>query len=545
MRRSTFHRLMPVLLLALPAGACMDDPTAPSEAEMSALALTPQRSRLQATPAGYIRIGVVPSATTIVLGSPDAEFTVTNKANGAVLFSGGGSVQVDLLTAGSVRTRYWLQTACTGSTSYRDAWIADAESYGYETMLEFAAHASCWRLLLGTMPAGASWSSRSAFKAEAVSRGLAAADAYWREITVVTGDTQLQLTQGATQRVVNAPVVLDAASGLVTIDGATYRGKAEVWTNSGGTLAGINEVPLEAYLYGVVPRELPPEPYGLVEAQKAQAVAARTYALRNLGKRASDGYDLLPTTSDQVYGGYDAEHPVSTQAVDGTAGVVGTYGGQLISMLYHSTSGGYTANSEDVYTTALPYLRGVPDAQRGSAFENVPTLDVFMRHANPTNLRAHAEGDFEADWSRYHRWTAEWTAAEMVAMLRDVHGTQDIDEVTSIEVTERADQGRVIEIVFRTDEGDFTATRDGIRSRLRYPTSTGAFASLRSTLFYIEPLREGAGDAITGWKAWGGGWGHGVGMSQTGAVGMAEKKSTYQEILAHYYQGIELETRAY
>lgn len=540
--RFLLRTFTPLLLLGLAATACMDSPTGPDgEAGILAAPAEARNATLQATPAGHIRIGVVPSATSITLGAPD-DLILVNKENGAVLFSGTGDVEVNLLTAGTVRTRFWLQTACTGSESVRDDWVADAESNGYETRIELVSSVPCWRLILGTMPAGASFGSRVEFKNEAIALGLAGSDAFWREITTVSGETQLRVEHDGIDRVVTQPVVLESESDLVTIDGATYRGRAEVWTNSGGTLAGINEILLEEYLYGVVPRELPPEPFGLVEAQKAQAVAARTFALGNLGKRSSDGYDLLPTTSDQVYGGYDAEHPVSTEAVDATEGVVGTHDGALISMLYHSTSGGFTANSEDVFLTALPYLRGVPDAERGEAFDRVPTLEVFKRHASPTNLRAHNEGDFESDWSRLHRWTAEWTAAEMATMLSGVFGAT-ITEVSSIDVTDRADQGRVREVVFRTDAGEFTATKDGIRSDLRYPTATGAFAPLRSTLFYIEPVVDSGEGEITGWKAWGGGWGHGVGMGQTGAVGMAEKGKSYEEILSHYYQGIELETR--
>ncbi|HEX6589647.1 MAG TPA: SpoIID/LytB domain-containing protein [Longimicrobiales bacterium] len=544
MRPSGHHRFVPLMLLALlSAAGCSESLTGPEATGDPRVVVLDPSASLQATPAGYVRIGVVPSATSIVIGSPDGDFTVTNKETGAVLFGGGGDVRVELMTAGSVRTRWWLQTACTGNVAFRDDWIARAQGYGYETMLEFVPSASCWRLLLGSWPPSESFSARVGHKNTAISRGLAAADAFWRSITTVSGETQLRLQRGGVERVVDAPVVLESASDLVTIAGAPYRGRAEVWTNSGGTLAGINEVRLEEYLYGVVPRELPPEPYGLAEAQKAQAVAARTYALRNLGKRATDGYDLLPTQSDQVYGGYAAEHPVSTAAVDATTGVVGTYDGQLISMLYSSTSGGWTANSEDVFSTAEPYLRGTPDAERGSALDRMPNPDVFVRHANATNLRAHAAGDFESDWSRYHRWTVTWTAAEMAEMLSGVFGTT-ITSVHAIDVTDRAQHGRVREIVFRTDAGDFTATKDGIRSRLQYPTATGDFASLRSTLFYIEPITDRGGE-ITGWQAWGGGWGHGVGMSQTGAVGMAQRRHTYDEILAHYYRGIVLETRAY
>src|SRR5690606_22343102 len=199
----------------------------------------------------------------------------------------------------------------------------------------------------------------------------------------------------------------------VRIGGSRYRGLAEVGYNSGGTLAGINELPIEQYLYGVVPHELPPDPYGELEAQKAQAVAARTYALSGLGKRSADGYDLLPTTADQVYGGFDAEHPISTQAVDGTAGVVATFAGAFAQTLYHSTSGGFTANNEDVYNSApVSYLRGKPDAERGRSLEHAPSHAAFKRAANPTNLRAAAHGDFEADWTRYHRWVVEWSMQE-------------------------------------------------------------------------------------------------------------------------------------
>ena len=143
------------LLLLLVAAGC-ESPTALDEQD-GALVLTPtpQHSTLQATPAGYIRIGVVPAATSIVLGSPSGDFTVTNKETGAVLFGAGGDVQVDLLSTGTTRTRYWLQTACTGNTTFRDDWVSRAHGYGYETLLEHVPAASCWRLLLGTMPPNA------------------------------------------------------------------------------------------------------------------------------------------------------------------------------------------------------------------------------------------------------------------------------------------------------------------------------------------------------------------------------------------------------
>jgi stage II sporulation protein D len=516
----------------LPTESRLDAPPVPSFSTSAA--------NLSATPAGYIRIGVVPSATSVRIGA-DGPFTIQNKATGATLFSGSDSeATVTLLTSGTVDTRRWLQTACAGAAA-RDAWLAKAEALGHETRTEYAAHASCWRLQLGTLDQG--WSARVAFRNKAIADGLAGSDSWWPLVTIVHGETRLQLSYGGSSRAVSAPVVLAAEGGLVKIDGKPYRGLAEVWTNSSATLAGINEVRFEEYLYGVVPRELPPTIWDELEAQKAQAVAARTYALSGMGKRSADGYDLLPTTSDQVYGGYAAEHPLSTRAVQETDGVVATYGGKLIQALFSSTTGGHTASNEEVYNSApVPYLRGVPDAQRGEAFAHVPSLEVFKRHANPTNLRAAAEGDFEADWSRYHRWTFEWTAEEMARVISEATGAS-VTQVSAINVLERGPSGRVLKIEYVTDAGTFYEYKDRIRWSLKYVTASGSLASLRSTLFFIEPVRDPRTKAGLGFKAYGGGWGHGVGLSQTGAVGMAEKGATYEEILKHYYQGISLETR--
>ncbi len=491
---------------------------------------------------GYIRIGVVPSANSISIGSAGS-FVVLSKPTAEVVLTGSdGNILVEIETQPLIGTHLWLQVIYTTDQTYIDNWLASASAYGYDTMVEQHPTLPGKRLLLGKWPTTTSTAERDAIKAEAIARGLAGSDAFFRTITS-SQQGEVRLTYGGSTVVASAPVVLEATE-LVRIGGALYRGVAEVAFNSTGTLAGINEVYLEDYLYGVVPRELPPVPYGLLEAQKAQAVTARTYALANLGKRRADGYDLLPTTADQVYGGYEAEHPVSTQAVDETRGVLAVSGGVLISTLYHSTSGGYTANSEDVFTNPFSYLRGVPDAERGEAMEHVPTLEVFKRAANPTNLRAAAEGDFEADWSAYHRWVVEWTVAEMAEILSATFSTT-VTQVFAINVIDRADHGRVRQIEFVTNAGTLVGLKDQIRSRLQYFTATDTRASLRSTLFFIEPMTDPYTQAIIGWKAYGGGWGHGVGMSQTGAVGMAERGRTYEQILKHYYQGAELETRSY
>lgn len=148
----------------------------------------------------------------------------------------------------------------------------------------------------------------------------------------------------------------------VKLNGKAYRGRIEVFVNSRGSLTVVNVVPIEDYLLGVVPREL-----GLpnLEAEKAQAVAARTYAIANIGGFANQGFDLLPTVWSQVYGGVSAETTMATQAVRQTAGIVATYKGKPINALYTSTCGGRTENSENIFDFNEPYLRGVECSLEG------------------------------------------------------------------------------------------------------------------------------------------------------------------------------------
>lgn len=487
-----------------------------------------------------IRIGVVPSEESLTVGGID-DFAIKDKATGEVLLTGSNNeVQVELAGSSVVKTNYRLQVAFSTSNAYIADWLQRAESLGYPTYIE--EYNNGWRLLIGEFPADASFSVRTAFKNEIISKGLGASDAYWRIITTVEGESTIKVSDGETAKTTTNSIQV-ISNDLVTINGKKYRGIVEVGFNSSGSLAGINELPIEEYLYGVVPRELPPVPYGELEAQKSQAIAARTYALSNMGKRGKDGYDLLPTTSDQVYGGYEAEHPISNGAVDGTRGIVATYEGKLITAVFNSTSGGFSANNEDVWSSdPVPYLRGVPDAQRGKAFEHVPSLEVFKNHSNSKSLRAAKEGDFEADWSKYHRWNFEWTAEEISNVLSTSYNTE-VGKVHEINVTERSSSGRVLEIEFVTENGTFYEYKDRIRTTLKYINANGNQASLLSTLFHIEPVINNQTKEVVGFKVYGGGWGHGVGLSQTGAVGMAEKGATFEEILKHYYQGIDLEDR--
>jgi stage II sporulation protein D len=203
-----------------------------------------------------------------------------------------------------------------------------------------------------------------------------------------------------------------------------------------------------------VPRELGPIAFPELEALKAQAVAARTYAIANFAKRQAGGYNLLATTADQVYGGYQDEHPLSTRAVNETEGLIATADGERpIDALYFSTSGGFTANNEDVFNSnPVAYLRGIPDHQRESSLDNHD--DGVQNNANARSLRATRSGDFEADWSRYHRWTFDWSAAEIRDVLSSWVG-DDVGTVLEINVLERSGSGRVKTIEYVTEAGRF------------------------------------------------------------------------------------------
>ena len=144
------------------------------------------------------------------------------------------------------------------------------------------------------------------------------------------------------------------------------RGKVLVYLNDRGTLNLINELPFESYLRGVVPREMGPAIYDDLDALKAQTVAARTYALKNLGEFVAEGYDICATPRCQVYAGMGAEHPLSDQAVAETAGEVLLHDGQLVDAMYSSTCGGHTEDVEVVFPLkSEAYLRGVPCSESG------------------------------------------------------------------------------------------------------------------------------------------------------------------------------------
>jgi len=173
----------------------------------------------------------------------------------------------------------------------------------------------------------------------------------------------------------SAPVTFasDDEKAPVRFNDRPYRGRIEVFANTRGALTVVNVLGLEDYVKGVVPNELSAGGFPQIEAHKAQAIAARTYALRNRGQFSSQGYDLLPTTRSQVYRGLTSENSLSSRAVDETRGLIATYEGEPINALYTSTCGGRTEDSENIFNDSVAYLKGRECAAEGRA-----ALAAFM-----------------------------------------------------------------------------------------------------------------------------------------------------------------------
>jgi len=251
----------------------------------------------------------------------------------------------------------------------------------------FSADRGVYRALLGAFPDRA---SADAFVERLRGAGQ---DAFPVEGSSSSDDAPGSGTSGAAAIVVTgedgavrrfaSPVRIspDPADGPVLWDGKPYRGSVSILVNARGTLNVVNRVDIEEYLYGVVPAEMGPKRYDELESLKAQAVAARTYAMAHRGQFEAEGYDLCATPKCQVYGGLSAEDPLSTAAVDATKGLALGSQGRFADALFISTCGGKTENVENVFgEVPVPYLVGVDCGELATTSLAGAALD---RHAAP------------------------------------------------------------------------------------------------------------------------------------------------------------------
>ncbi len=160
----------------------------------------------------------------------------------------------------------------------------------------------------------------------------------------------------------NQIIIKPEENGFISVKRKWYRGHFKV-INDGGSLTVMNDLDLESYIRGVVPSEMPSG--WEIEAHKAQAIAARSYALANMGKRGKYGYDLKDTPEDQAYGGASAETVQTNKAVEDTKGIVLIYQGKIVPAYYSASAGGKTRSASQVWTQDLPFLKSVPSFDDG------------------------------------------------------------------------------------------------------------------------------------------------------------------------------------
>ena len=341
---------------------------------------------------------------------------------------------------------------------------------------------------------------------------------------------------GQTLATCRPPLRVDAQSGLLKCMDCTgehwdkkrerkYRGYFEVATAAGG-LVLVNVVGMEDYLKGVVPSEMSAS-YP-AEALKAQAVASRSAAISMMGRHGASGFDVCDGQHCQVYGGATSEHPATDEAVKATEGEVLTYDGQTAKAVYSAVCGGRTEDSASVWRRSEPYLRGRPDFE-GSAvnsprpgdedswreyFRKAPLVNCYQPKYSPLSC---------------FRWVQVRTRQELEKSLSDV---VSVGRLKSLRPLERGASGRISRLEVSGSEGrSVLGPEQVIRN---------ALGGLRSSAFVVDSYAGPDGVPVV-FIFWGAGWGHGVGMCQVGAVGLAEKGRTYKDILAWYYPGCELQ----
>ena len=310
-----------------------------------------------------------------------------------------------------------------------------------------------------------------------------------------------------------------------------YGGSLKLQPNAHGEFTLVNQVPLETYLRGVVPYEIGAN--APVQAVAAQTIIARTYALRNLRRFAVDDYQLCATVHCQVYKGLNDANPVSDRAIANTAGLVLTYNNELIDALYSSTTGGITAGFEDTWNgKQRPYLQPVIDAPR-------PVWDLLKypldNEATFRKFISQTKGFNEAERKGVFRWHKTRSIKDLNGDLRKYlqktrHPLANFKTIESMQVHRRSRSGRILALNIQTDVGKLQLHKNEVRSALEPP---------RSTFFYLEPIYDDAGK-LNSYAFIGGGFGHGVGLSQYGSYNLAKLGWSAKEILSFYYPQTEI-----
>lgn len=379
---------------------------------------------------------------------------------------------------------------------------------------------------------------------------------YHIKVSYNDGQYRIFDTDGSIIEEISGTPTFTCNDGLLGVTGlkragknALYHGALQLTPKNSTLFNLVNLIEVEDYLKGVVPNEMPVR-FGL-EALKAQSVAARNYVLSPRTK-ASPNYDVVDSVASQVYYGANTETTLSDEAVLETTGIVALYGWDLILAQYSSTAGGYTESYayafSDPKTKAFPsegkpYLIAKPDILSQPPLNTEEAAAEFYK-SKPDSYDVR---------SPYFRWTREWSAEEFRKALESTLIAQSatgfvkpafvkgekLGEIQSIDVKKRGESGKIVELDITTANGTYKIFKELVIRRLI--TKDGK--ALPSANVVFETGYDDNGKLVSV-KAYGGGFGHGVGMSQFGAGFMgSELKLPYEKILQHYYTGITLGTK--
>ncbi|MDZ7262304.1 MAG: SpoIID/LytB domain-containing protein [candidate division KSB1 bacterium] len=321
-----------------------------------------------------------------------------------------------------------------------------------------------------------------------------------------------------------------------------YRGEIEFRIGTQGRVTVINELPVEDYLRGVVPSEMGAN--FPLEALKAQAVAARGNVLRKIGlQHQEQGFDVCDEVHCQVYGGISKETENTNQAVAATRGLVLKYAGKLCDATFFSVCGGHTENSENVWSgEPVAYLRGVLDSDH----KGLRSLGTILTQEDKVRNWIEGRPDVYCNsqtndlppaldfTKKYFRWEVKYAREELSRIIWKETG-QKFGQLVDILPLKRGVSGRLLAIEIKGTLKSFKIEKElAIRKAL-------SETYLYSSCFVVEKRGQQNGLPME-FILKGAGSGHGVGMCQTGAAGMALEGKKFDEILRHYYTGVELVT---
>ncbi len=369
-----------------------------------------------------------------------------------------------------------------------------------------------------------------------------------------------------------------------------YRGVIEVVKGQYKGLTAVNQVDMEDYLYGVVPCEMLASWHG--EALKAQAVAARSMATFQYNRFLSRGYNLVDTTTSQVYRGITAEDSRSNAAVDATSGEIATYNGKVAETVYSASSGGYTADSQYVWGNAVPYLKAKPDPYESAANhvpwtrtittkelekcvanqgQNIGTVKGVRIEGYTTSGRVKAltilgtNGEYTVKNEATRTFFSGSNEGSLKSRMYKFTPYDEGNQVTPPVIQKPSQPESSNKVNILTSDGAVTLDLEGL-----WIESDATFSKVEGEVYIQDQdsvtssIELGIGDAadntdrdldfkedaITSEDAttvygditlYGMGYGHGVGMSQYGAKGMAEAGFDYEDIIMYYYDGVIIE----